>query len=122
MDGITAQLTGTVIATPEVRRTRGGMAWMRISVCADAERDAETGGSLVRVSMQGPTVPALAPQLAAGVRIFCRGRLTLRSWKTDSGERKAGLNLAARKVEIIRARVSPRDDSGRRPSVAAVKV
>jgi single-stranded DNA-binding protein len=107
MDGIIAKLTGTVIAPPEVRRTNGGMAWVRTSVVVDnTESGAET---VVRVSMQGPTVPALAPQLAAGVRVFCSGRLTQRTWKTESGEWRAGLNLAARKAEIIE----------RCPSVAA---
>jgi len=108
VDGIVAKLTASVTAAPEVHQTPGGLAGVRFSVVVDnTERGAET---VVRVSMQGPNVPDVAPHLAAGVRVFCRGRLKLRTWRTESGERRTGLDLAARKVTIIRER---------RPSVAA---
>jgi single-stranded DNA-binding protein len=109
MNGITAKLTGSVTAAPEVHQTPGGLAWVRFAVSADTEQDSETTTSFVRVTVSGDLVADLAPRLVAGARVFCRRRLTLRSWKTDSGERKAGLSLAARKVEIIRERVHLRE-------------
>ncbi len=75
-----------------------GLSWMRFSVVVDTERGASP---VVRVALQGPDVPALAPRLAAGVRVFCSGRLTLRSWKNEAGERRAGVDLVARKATVI---------------------
>ncbi len=101
MDGIVAKLTGTIITTPEVHQTAGGLAWTRFSVSVDSDHVAEI---VVRVNMQGPDVPALAPCLVVGARVFCMGRLSLRSWKNDSGVPKVGLTLAARKVAVCRER------------------
>ncbi len=99
-----AKFTGSVIATPLGHQTAAGLPWVRFTVVLD---NTDLGAETVRVSLQGPDVPDLAPRLTVGVRVFCRGHLRLRSWKNEAGGRRTGLDLSARKVTVIRERRPP---------------
>jgi len=104
MNGIHSSLTGMIVASAEVRRTRDGKPWARFGVAVDTENDAEAAASFVRVSLFGPTVPDLAPQLVAAARVYCKGKMTLRGWRNSDGETRAGLNLVAQEVKIMAVR------------------
>jgi single-stranded DNA-binding protein len=94
MTGITAQFSGTLTRSAEVRTTRGAR-WLAFNVSVDGQY------STVRCSVFHDLVDD-ARELTKGTEVYCEGQLSLRSWQ-DGLTRRMGLSCAVTKVEIGRS-------------------
>jgi single-strand DNA-binding protein len=86
-------ITGNLTDSPELRFTPGGASVANFSVAVtprvkdgDGWRDGET--SFFRCTAWRSLAENLA-ELAKGTRIMVQGRLTHRSWETDTGEKRS---------------------------------
>ena len=97
MNGIIhCAFAGVISKQPELKTSKAGKAW-----CAVNMRIGE--GETVQwaqVAVFGESAE-LAASLEKGDHLYVEGTLQLRTWKTDAGEQRAGLNIAARRVEVL---------------------
>lgn len=98
MNGIETAFVGRIANEPEIKTSAAGKPWMAINVALGQGADAQW----VRVACFGETAERLAGTLHKGDKLYVEGTLTLRTWE-KSGETRAGLNVAASKVEKLGA-------------------
>ena len=123
MNGIESAFCATVGTEPELKTSQAGKPWASFNVCVGNGDEAQW----VRLAVFGVRAEELSEHLHKGDRIYVEGRLTLRTWDKD-GEKQAGLNVAASKVEKlgqigrnkpVKARSAPEGDHPVPPTARA---
>jgi single-strand DNA-binding protein len=96
MNGIECAFVATVGTEAELKTSQAGKPWTNFNACVGSGDDAQW----LRVAVFGARAEELSGQLHKGDKVYCEGRLELRSWEKD-GQKQAGLNVAAWKVERL---------------------
>ena len=96
MNGIETAFCATVGTEPELKTSQAGKPWTSFNACVGKGDEAQW----VRVAVFGARAEELSGHLHKGHNVYCEGRLTLDTWEKD-GEKRAGLNVAASKVEKL---------------------
>jgi single-strand DNA-binding protein len=109
MNGLAVACTASVTRDAETRNTRSGDPWVSFSVVVDGQRQADESATFARVSHFGPDAESLAAKLIKGAAVYVEGALKLGEWVGRDGEKKAGLNITARRVEILGEIGRPRE-------------
>ncbi len=96
MNGIETAFCATVGTEAELKTSQAGKRWTSFNACVGSGDEAQW----VRIAVFGGRAEELSRHLRKGDKVYCEGRLTLRTWEKD-GEKQAGLNVAAWKVEKL---------------------
>jgi single-strand DNA-binding protein len=94
---IECAFAGRVGTEPELKTSATGKAWIRFSVAIGAADAVQW----VQVAAFGDRAQALAESLHKGDRAYVEGNIRLNEWTTQVGEKRAGLSVAAWKVEKL---------------------
>jgi single-strand DNA-binding protein len=97
MNTIECAFTGRVGTEPELKTSAAGKPWLRFSVAVGADDSIQW----VQVACFGDRAQALAESLLKGDRVYVEGNIRLNEWTTQAGEKRAGLSVAAWKVEKL---------------------
>ena len=96
MNGIVSCAEGFLVKDAELRFTSQGKAVCSFSLAvADTKRAEDGETEWLRVTLWEAEAERLAPVLLKGVECYVYGRLKLRSWQSDAGETRSGLELSA---------------------------
>jgi single-strand DNA-binding protein len=98
---LVAAFSGSLGRDCEVRNTKDGKPWLSFPAVVDSDRGADEFPAWIRVSKFGDNVEALAPRLTKGTQIYAEGSLRLSEWTGKDGEKKAGLNMTASRIEVL---------------------
>lgn len=118
---IEAAFVGRLGQDPELRTSKAGAPWLRLNVAVGQDDDL----TWVSTAVFGQRAEELSGHLRKGDKVYCEGRLELRTWEKD-GQVQAGLNVAAWKVEKLgqigknkpaRPRSTPEGDHPITPSI-----
>jgi single-strand DNA-binding protein len=108
VNGLHTAFTGRLGADPEMKYTPTGKALLNFSVAVDENSTATEGRAApettwVRVTAWDEQAEALGEVLRRGSQVYIEGKLTHGKWQGRDGEPRCGLNLSARKVEVLGA-------------------
>jgi single-stranded DNA-binding protein len=93
---IECAFVGTLGQPADLRQSKAGKPWCSLNV-----RIGEGDGlQWLRVAVFGEMAEAVAT-LDKGASVYVEGSLTLRTWQTDAGEQRSGLNVAASRIEPL---------------------
>jgi single-strand DNA-binding protein len=119
---LNASIIGNLGSDPELKYSPAGQPFVTFNVAAN-QRVKEQGGEWadrtewVRCIVFGNRAESLAQNLKKGSKVYVDGRLEARPWTSQSGDIRAGLQIAAASVEFM----SPRsEDAPARPLGAAI--
>ena len=93
---IEAAFTGRLGQDPDLRTSRNGKTWLRLSVAVGTGDETQW----VSVAVFEPLATELASNILKGDRLYVEGKLTLNEWQKD-GKAVAGLNVAASLVQPV---------------------
>lgn len=121
-------LVGNLTADPELRFTPSGAAVADFTVASTPRtfdrqsnewKDGET--LFMRCSVWREAAENVAESLRKGMRVIAQGRLTQRSWETDTGERRTSVEMQVDEVgpSLRRARARVERSGGQTPSQQA---
>ncbi len=112
MKTIESAFIGRVGTEPELRTSAAGKPRAAFNVAVGQDDAVQW----VRVAIFGDLAEQLAKTLQKSDRIYCEGTLKLNTWEKD-GEKRAGLSVAAWKVEKLSqiGRNRPPKPKGERP-------
>jgi single stranded DNA-binding protein len=101
--GIEAAFWGALGRDPELKTSRAGNAFCRLSVAVNAGEDGGGKSSVqwMRAVVFGEQAEKIAATARKGDRVYCEGVLTLESWRTSGGEERWGLSIACWKCEKV---------------------
>jgi len=95
MNGIECAFVGRVGNEPELKTSQTGKSWLAVSVAVGSDDNVQW----VRVALFGETAERLGGTLHKGDRLYVEGSIKLNTWQDREGHERAGLNVAASKVE-----------------------
>ena len=84
---------------PELKTSATGKPWARLSVAVGVGEEAQW----VSVAVFGEAAQRLCEALHKGDKVYAEGTLKLTEWTGKSGEKRAGLSVAAWKLEKLGA-------------------
>jgi single-strand DNA-binding protein len=118
VNGIIACAIGRLGQDAELRYLQNGTALLTCSLAVQDDRAAEgTPPQWLKVAVFGERAEALgeAAALTKGSEVYVEGRLKLSTWTGPNGEPRSGLELQARRVDVLGAigRRAPRRDGHR---------
>ncbi len=93
---IESAFIGRVGSDPELKTSAEGKPWAAFNIAVGKDEATQW----VRVAVFGARAEELAGPLKKGDRVYVEGNLTMRTWE-KSGEKRAGLNVAAWKCERL---------------------
>jgi single-strand DNA-binding protein len=97
MNTVECAFTGRLGSDPELRTSRTGKPWCRVSVAVGLGDDTQW----LSVSAFGETAERVCEDLAKGDRCYCEGNLRLAEWQDREGLTRHGLQVAAWRVEAL---------------------
>jgi single-stranded DNA-binding protein len=98
MNGIeTAFIARVGTDTIEVKTSQAGKPWASFSACVGDGDEAQW----VKLVVFGDRAQQLAGHLHKGDKIYAEGRLKLDTWTGKDGQQRAGIKVAAWKVERL---------------------
>jgi len=91
-------IVGNLTADPELKFTNSGQAQTRFSVAVNRKFKETETTSFFNVTAWGSLAENLANSVHKGTRVIVEGRLELRSWETDKGEKRSTVEISANSV------------------------
>lgn len=99
---IAASFAGNLGRAAEIKTFDSGAKVCNFSVATnDRDRSGEKTTEWVRCSLWGRRGEALAEYLESGTKVFVSGKLTTRSYTTQSGEPRFSLELNVSEIELL---------------------
>ena len=106
MNGITSCAIGALGRDAEIKYTQQGEPLLSFSIAVASKRANEKGPpEWLKVTAWGDQAETLnaSGNLGKGAEVYVEGRLTLNEWTTPDGQKRAGLNLSAYRVDVLGA-------------------
>jgi single-strand DNA-binding protein len=97
IDAIECAFIGRLGRDPELRRSQAGKPWLPLNLAVSEKDDTQW----VKVAAFGEKATQLAEVLRKGDRCYVEGRISLDTWTDQQGQQRAGLKVAAWKVERL---------------------
>lgn len=97
-------IIGRLVADPELKYTPNGNAVTSVKVAVDREytpKDGKKEADFIPVVVWGKTAENLAQYMRKGSQIAVQGRIQIRSWDDDKGQRHWATEVVANRVEFL---------------------
>lgn len=117
MRGIETAFWGTLGRDPELKTSRAGNAFCRLSVAVTIGQDSngKPNTQWVRAVAFGEQAEEIAAAARKGDRVYCEGGLTLERWQTSGGEERYGLSVECWKCEKVVTGIGKRKPKSETP-------
>ena len=106
----TVQLTGRLAKDPELRHANSGTAVANITVAVDRQAK-DAPADFVPITAFGKVAEAVAQYTTKGYLVSVEGRIQVRSWDTDDGERHWRTEVIANRIEFLKAPKAKADNA-----------
>ena len=104
-------LVGRVGGSPELRQSKSGTAWMRLSMATDRHIKGDDGWETEtdwhRVKLFGQVAEQAMRRCKPGTQIVVNGKLSYDSWKDDDGQKRRSACVVADRVAFGRNQIQP---------------
>jgi single-strand DNA-binding protein len=97
MNTIECAFIGRLGRDPELRHSQAGKPWLPLNLAVGDKEQTEW----VKVAVFNTRATELAGTLHKGDRVYVEGRISLDTWTDQQGQQRAGLKVAAWKVERL---------------------
>lgn len=95
------EIIGNLGADAQIRYANGNK-FVAMRVCHSQKINGVETSTWVSVAWSG--VDVLLPYLKKGTKIFARGNLQVRVYRSQNGDWQAGLNMSAHEIELVGSR------------------
>lgn len=105
-------ISGNLTRDPELKRTQGGTAVLKMGVAVnDRRKNPSTGewedvANFIDAVMFGTRAERVAQYLAKGTKVAIEGRLRYRAWEQD-GQRRSQLEVVVDEIEFMSRQQQP---------------
>ena len=104
-DTNTVVLTGNLTRDPELRYTPKGVAVANVGLASNRKYrqgdDLKDEACFIDVTVFGSTAEAVAKHLDKGRKVLVEGRLRYHTWETETGQKRAKLDVIAERVNFL---------------------
>jgi single-strand DNA-binding protein len=97
ISGIECAFIGRLGKDPELRHSQAGKPWLPLNIAVGEKEDI----TWVKVAVFRDKATQLGSTLHKGDRVYVEGRISLNTWTDQQGQQRAGLKVAAWKVERL---------------------
>ena len=98
---------GNLTRDPELRYTSGGSPVCNFSIAVNRYwNDKDSGAkkeetTFMRVTVWGKSGETVAQYFAKGMPIFVEGRLQVRTWETEDGQKRSSVDIVAESWQFV---------------------